>query len=63
MKLKVGDVVKYVGPLADYRPFRGVITTSWKSGLCKGRFQVQFEEMEEYDPSLTCSPADLERIN
>ena len=63
IKFKVGDIVLYNGKLVEYHGLRGVITTSYKSGLCKGRFQVFFEKMEVYDNSLTCSPDDLELLN
>jgi hypothetical protein len=61
-QLKAGDNVRYTGALVDYRGIDGVITQAWKSGLCKGRFQVEFSGMVEYDPSLTCAAADLEVI-
>lgn len=59
MRLRIGDKVRYSGRLVDYQPFTGVITNYWKSGICKGRYQVYFKDMVEYDQSLTCAAIDL----
>lgn len=62
---KVGERVIYRGTLAPYVGAAGIVLAQWKTGLCKGRVQVHFnepvrEDGVEIDPCLTVHPRDLE---
>lgn len=64
--MKVGQTVVYEGSLEPYRGMGGKITEIYKTGLCKGRVQIEFFtkvidpiDGTELDGSLTCAKTDL----